>query len=583
MRVRDVSAIQKRIRVAQKQLPAEIVIRNGTIVNVFTGELMQGDIAIVDGVIAGIGSYDGTKIVDATGKYAVPGFIDGHVHIESSMVTPEEFARIVLPHGVTTVIADPHEIGNVSGVDGIQYMLEASEGLPFDVYFMLPSCVPATPFENAGARLDADDLLPYYAHPRVLGLGEVMDFASISKADEKMLDKIDSAVTAGGKIDGHAAGISREELNLYMVAGIRTDHECVNAEQAKDRLDLGLHLLIRQGSVARDLEALLPAITPQNARRCLFVTDDKHLDDLILEGSVDLNIRLAITNGLPAISAIQMATLNAAECYGLQHVGAIAPGYQADLLLLDGLESITISHVYKQGQLVAEAGKVKEAAFPQKTSVQPAAHLIQSMQLAEVTKEQLAIPLSSDLCNIIEIIPNSLITNRLVEKVDIQNGCFVPSTKKDQLKMAVIERHKATGNVGLGIVKGFRLKKGAIASTVAHDSHNLIVVGLTDNDMLLAIDHLKKVNGGLAVISEGVVLASLSLPIAGLMSDQNHFQVYEDLQKVNQAVWEIGASREFNPFLTLSFLALPVIPQLKLTDLGLFDFRSFCHTSIESK
>ncbi|GAB7389058.1 hypothetical protein BSNK01_28960 [Bacillaceae bacterium] len=298
----DISALRRRIFVSGKKQRADLVVRNGKIVNVFTGELMEGDIAIVDGMIAGIGSYEGMEVIDAQGKFIVPGFIDGHVHIESAMVTPEEFCRIVLPHGVTTVIADPHEIANVCGVEGIQYMLDASESLPFDAYFMLPSCVPATPFENAGARLEAKDMDHLYAHPKALGLGEVMDFPSVSGAQENMLQKIAAAHGKKAKIDGHAAGISREELNLYMAAGIRTDHECIDAQEAKDRLELGMYLMIRQGSVARDLEALLPAVTPQNARRCLFVTDDKHLDDLLEEGSIDCNVRLAIKNGIPPIT-----------------------------------------------------------------------------------------------------------------------------------------------------------------------------------------------------------------------------------------------------------------------------------------
>ncbi len=573
------SKLQKRILVSSKKEPADLVIRNGVIVNVFTGELMKGDIAIADENIVGIGSYKGKNIVDAEGRYIVPGFIDGHVHIESAMVTPAEFSRLVLPHGVTTIIADPHEIANVSGSQGIQYMIDASQSLSLDVYYMLPSCVPATPFENTGARLEAEDLAPFYQHPQVLGLGEVMDFPSVASASDGMVKKLESAHAANRCIDGHAAGIDRESLNIYMTAGIGTDHECVNEAGARDRLDLGIYLMIRQGSVARDLHALLPAVTPQNARRCLFVTDDKHLDDLLDEGSIDYNVKEAIRFGIPAITAIQMATLNAAECFGLKHIGAIAPGYQADLLLLDNLEEVSIHQVYKKGKLLVENGKLLEEG----RHTPPPSALTKSIHLPSITEEQLAIPLQSSSCNVIGIIPNSLVTHHLVEEVRLEKGCFVPSIYRDQMKLAVMERHRATGNIGLGIVKGFGMKKGALASTVAHDSHNLIVVGENDQDMLVAIQHIEQIQGGVAVISEGKVLASIRLPISGLMSDRPHQELYDELRALNQAVREIGISTTFNPFVTLSFLALPVIPQLKLTDLGLFDFSSFRHISVEKK
>lgn len=571
---------KKRILVSGHQIPADLVIHNAKIVNVFTGELMEGDVAIADGIVVGIGNYEGEIILDAQGRHLVPGFIDGHVHIESSMVLPGEFAKVVLPHGVTTVIADPHEIANVLGLDGIHFMLNAAKGIPLDVYYMLPSCVPATPFENAGAILTADDLDSLYQHPKVLGLAEVMDFPSVASASAPMVDKLISAHRHQAKIDGHAAGISRDSLNIYMTAGIRTDHECVSAAEAKERLDAGMYLMIRQGSAARDLAALLPAITPANARRCLFVTDDKHLDDLLLEGSIDYNVRLAIQQGIPAITAIQMATLHAAECFGLSHLGAVAPGYQADLLLLDELETISISHVFKRGKLVWEEGQHVAEAFPEQKTLSA---LSPSVNLQTITAEKLAIPLTNKSCHVIEIIPNSLVTRHLIEEVDIRHGLFHSSIEKDLLKIAVLERHHRTGNIGLGIVKGLGLKKGAIASTVAHDSHNLICSGVSDEDMLTAIQHLEKVHGGLVVACNGQVMASLPLPAAGLMTDRPYTEVYERLVSIHEALREIGASEEFNPFLTLSFLALPVIPHLKLTDMGLFDFSRFSHIEIESK
>ncbi|RXT14845.1 adenine deaminase [Ammoniphilus sp. CFH 90114] len=572
--------LTNRILVAGHQIPADLVIKNANIINVFTGEEMTGDVAIANGVIAGIGNYEGKTEIDAQGRHLIPGLIDGHVHIESAMVTPKEFAKVVIPHGVTTVIADPHEIANVHGLDGIHFMLNASVGIPLDVFYMLPSCVPATPFENAGAILSAEDLAPLYHHPRVLGLAEVMDFPSVASTSPEMLNKLADANRYQAKIDGHAAGIPSDSLNIYMAAGIKTDHECVTASEAKARLDAGMYLMIRQGSVARDLEALLPAVTASNARRCLFVTDDKHLDDILYEGSIDFNVRLAIKQGIPAITAIQMATLHAAECFGLSQLGAIAPGYQADMVLLDDLETLSISHVYKRGQLVYQTNHIVSSAFPDPPAT---TKLPGSVKLNTITDECLAIPLTSNQCHVIEIIPNSLITNHLIEEVDVDHGLFKSSTTKDLLKLAVLERHHRTGNIGLGIVKGLGLKKGAIASTVAHDSHNLICAGVNDEDMLSAIRYLEKVHGGLAVVSDGQVIASLPLPIAGLMTDRPYTEVYDRLHLINEALRTIGASQAFNPFLTLSFLALPVIPHLKLTDLGLFDFSSFSHINIEDK
>lgn len=571
------SVLERRILVAGKKVPADVVVKHGKILNVFTGEFMEGDIAIVDGMIAGIGSYEGNEVIDAKGKIVVPGFIDGHVHIESSMLLPREFAKVVLQHGVTTVITDPHEIANVAGTEGIQYMLDDSKDLPLDIFVMLPSCVPATPFETNGARLDAEQLLPFMTHPRVLGLAEVMDFPSVATADKSMIDKLAMTQSYGGVIDGHAAGIGREDLNIYMSAGIRTDHESVNSKEAKDRLDLGMYLMIREGTVAKDLEELMPVITVQNSRRCLFVTDDKLLDDLIEEGSVDHNVRLAIQKGLNPIIAIQMVTLNAAECFGLRNLGAVAPGYQADFLLLDDLESVSIHQVYKKGKCIVDEGQIHNAEFPK---VQNPSSSLPKLHSKKVTVKDIEIPLCSSTCNVIEIIPNSLRTHHRREAVKVEGGVFCPSTENDQLKLAVIERHKATGNVGVGIVKGFQLQKGAIASTVAHDSHNIVVVGASDQEMLVAIEHVIKTNGGLVVVDGNEVLAALDLPVAGLMSGDTSEAVYQALKTLNGALTNIGSPKTFNPFLMLSFLTLTVIPELKLTDKGLFEFNSFSHIDV---
>ena len=575
------STLEKRISVSAKKTPADLVVKNGMIVNVFTGELMSGDIAIVDGVIAGIGSYEGAKTIDANNKIIVPGLIDGHVHIESSLLTPKEFSKIVLQHGVTSVVTDPHEIANVAGVNGIQFMIDEATRLPMDIYVMLSSCVPATKFENNGALLNAEELSPFLSAPEVLGLAEVMDFASVKNGDSFMMDKIAMVQESNGLIDGHAAGLTKEELNIYMAAGIRTDHESINAKEAKDRLDMGMYLMIREGTVAKDLMALLPAVTAKNSRRCLFVTDDKLIDDLLEEGSIDHIIRLAIQNGLDPITAIQMGTLNTAECFNLNHLGAIAPGYQADFLILDDLETVSIKQVFKKGVCISDNGKLNESLFKNEIGKGLKGPELARINVQELTVEALLIPLTDSICNVIEIIPNSLVTNHLKEEVTIEEGCFVPSIQKDQLKIAVIERHNGMNHIGLGLVKGFRLKKGAIATTVAHDSHNIVVVGTSDQEMLKAVKQVIETNGGLAVVEGEEVLASLALPVAGLMTEMEYPVVNEQLKALNQAVSTIGESINFNPLLTLSFLTLPVIPKLKITDLGLFDFERSAHIPIQ--
>ncbi|MDQ0973557.1 adenine deaminase [Neobacillus niacini] len=570
--------LTRRISVASGKEPADTVVINGRIIDVFNGEIIEGDIAIVDGYFAGIGKYEGKSIVDAKGRYVIPAFIDGHVHIESSLVTPSEFAKVLLPHGVTSVIADPHEIANVLGTAGIQYMLDSSEDLPFDIYIMLPSCVPATSFENSGAILKAEELKPFYHHPRVLGLAEVMNFPAVLNAEDDMLNKISDAKQFGKKVDGHAAGLSGSNLNVYMAAGIKTDHESTTAEEAKERLRSGMYLMIREGTVAKDLQNLIPAVNGYNSRRCLFVTDDKHLDDLVLEGSIDHNVRLAIAEGLSPITAIQMATINAAECFGLEDKGAIAAGYKADFSLIDDLETIRISHVYKDGVAVVQDGKLVTDCS---NNLQDC--LGQSVHFDEIMESNLNIHLSSNKANIIEIIPNSLVTRHLVEEVDIcGQGFFQPSTSADRLKLAVIERHHMTRQIGLGIVKGLGLKYGAIATTIAHDSHNLIIAGTNDSDMVMAANTIKEMQGGLVVIKEGQILASLELPIAGLISNLPYQEVYSTLKELHHALGKLGANDHFNPFLTLSFLALPVIPEIKLTDKGLFKVSTFEHINISS-
>ncbi|MBT2728704.1 adenine deaminase [Bacillus sp. ISL-75] len=573
--------LKRRISVASKREPADTVIKNGKIIDVFNGEIIEGDLAIVDGYFAGIGDYEGNRVIDANGRYLSPAFIDGHVHIESSMVTPNEFAKVLLPHGVTTIIADPHEIANVLGAEGIQYMLDSSENLPFDFFFMLPSCVPATEFENSGATLNAKDLKPFYQQPRVLGLAEVMNFPAVLKAEDDMLEKILTAKQTGKKIDGHAAGLSANDLNVYLAAGIRTDHESTTAIEAKERLRRGMYLMIREGTVAKDLQQLIPIVNERNARRCLFVTDDKHLDDLIHDGSIDHNVRLAIASGISSITAIQMATINAAECFGLEAKGAIAPGYKADFFLFDDLENITITTVYKDGIAVVENGRL--IIESQDNSLVETDRLRNSVRFHELTENHFQIPLNTKKANIIEIIPNSLVTRHIIEKVNASDsGIFQPSIINDQLKLAVIERHHMKNQIGLGIVKGLGLKSGAIATTIAHDSHNLIIAGTTDLDMVVAAKAIKDIQGGLVVVNQGEVIASLRLSIAGLMSDRPYQEVYSSLNEINLALKKLGAHDHFNPFLTISFLSLPVIPELKLTDKGLFQISKFEHIDLDA-
>lgn len=578
----NMDLLKKRIKVAKKEIKADMVIKNGKILNVFTGDITEGDIAIADGVIAGVGQYDGEEIIDAKNKVIVPGFIDGHMHIESTMLTPKELSKVLIQHGVTTVMADPHELANVAGKEGINFMLNASENLPVDVFVMLPSCVPATPFENSGAKLGAEDLQPFYNHPRVLGLAEFMDFPSIANLNEGMLDKIVDAHLNGAIIDGHATGLGRDELNVYISTGIYADHECATIEEAKERLELGMYLMIREGTAAKELKKLIGVVNPVNSRRCMLVTDDKLLDDLLSEGSVDHNVRLAINEGVDPVTAIQMVTINAAEFFGLRSFGAIAPGYVADLLVLDDLKSISIDTVIKKGKCVVENKALKKEVTEINDSVKELSSKLPKVNMKEFQKNAFEIPLTSSLCNVIEIEPNSLITYHRVEKVDIDNGIFMPSTNKDQLKMAVIERHHATGNIGLGIVKGFGIKNGAIATTVAHDSHNIVVVGTSDEEMFLAVEHLKKINGGIAIAKGNEVITELPLVIGGLISDKGYLEVKNQLSILNEALGGIGFDSDFDPFLTLSFLTLPVIPEIKLTDRGLFEFKTFSHINVEA-
>lgn len=576
---RSLSATELKRRIdlaAGRELP-ELVLKNCRIVNVFTEEILSGDIAIDCGWIVGVGQYQGIQEIDLKNAYVAPGLIDAHVHLESSMVTPVQFAKAVLPHGTTTVIADPHEIANVCGLNGVRYMLEQSSEIPLDVFVMMPSCVPATPFENSGAVIRAEGMGEMLGHPRVLGLGEMMDYPGVVGARQDVLDKL-VVGGAGRMIDGHGPVLTGKNLNAYVMAGVGTDHECSTENEMLQRLRLGMYIQIREGSAAKNLEALIKGVTPQNSRRVLFCTDDRHPGDILSEGHIDNNLRQAICGGISAVAAIRMATLNAAECYQLSHLGAIAPGYQADLIVFESLEEMRIAKVFKQGRLVAENG---EALFD--IVERPDDRVLNTVRLQKIVSEQLALKLDSGAVNVIRLLSHSLVTEKVVREVTVRDGVFVHDDQADILKLAVVERHKATGNIGLGLLENYGLKSGAIASTVAHDSHNLIVVGSNDSDMLTAIAEIERIGGGLTIARQGKILGSLPLPIAGLMSDSPLQEVDDKLNELLKIAYGMGVNPQLEPFMTLAFLALPVIPDIKLTDLGLFDVTRFEFMKISAK
>lgn len=571
--------IKKKIDLAYGRMKPELVLKNARIVNVFSHEIVDGDIAIHEGEIVGIGNYFGEKEIDVEGRFVAPGLIDGHVHIESAMVSPPQFARAVVPRGTTTIIADPHEIANVKGLEGIKYMMEASEGLPLNAYFMLPSCVPATSFETSGAELLAEDLKELIGNERILGLGELMNYPGVIAGDDDIVDKIQLSKEHSKIIDGHGPEIKNKELNAYVAAGVLTEHECSTVEEMMNRLRLGMYILVRQGSAARNLKELVRGLKRENMRRCLFCTDDKHPEDILLTGHIDNNVRLAIKNGIDPISAIQMATINAAECYGLKKLGAIAPGYIADIIIIDDLKDFNVLQVFKNGRLVAEN---KEPLFNVKDFDN--SNVVDTVRIKPVTKDDLRIKNHTDIANVMRLSSHSLFTQRVVRKISTKDGEFVNNEKLDILKLAVIERHNATGNIGLGLVEDFRLKNGAIALTIAHDSHNLIVIGDNDEDMLLAIDKVAKVGGGITIASKGEILKTLELPIAGIISDEPMEVVNEKLKEMLKIAYEhLNVNKDIDPFMTLSFLALPVIPEIKVTDLGLFDVSRFDFMDLEVK
>lgn len=568
--------LKKLIDVAAKREKADLILKNLNIINVLSGNIEKGDIAIFNGVIAAIGNYDNSdNITDCNGQYAMSGFIDAHVHIESTHLTPAEFAKTVVPCGTTTVIADPHEIANVCGIEGIKYIYDQSKNLPLDVKIMFPSCVPATPFETSGAVLDSCDMQKYLGSKMFFGVGEFMNYPGVINADSEVLNKLKIAKSFNKIIDGHASDVTGDNLNAYLAAGILTDHECTNVSEMQEKISKGMYILIREGSATKNLEELVKGVTPYNFKRCLMCTDDKTPYDLLTYGHIDHNIRLAVKCGIPIVWAVAMATINAAECYNLKGKGALSAGYIADIVLCDDLESLNIAKVYKNGKLAAED---KKPLFDVKPKIPKT--VLNTVKIDVIDINKFKIKIKSENAKVIKIIEKSIITDSVVRKVKVVNSEFVPDN--NLLKIAVVERHKNTGNVGLGIIEGFGLKGGAIALTVAHDSHNIIAIGDNDADMLTAVNELKKCGGGITVVSSQKIIKTLPLEIAGLISGKTAQDFEKEYSKLLQTAYDMGVNKNIEPFMTLSFMSLSVIPHLKVTDFGLFDVDSFCFTGIDA-
>ena len=550
------------IDVAAGRAPADLVLKNATYVNVFSNELCHGDIAVAEGLIVGMGEYHGKVEVDVSGKLVLPGFIDAHIHLESSLVSPTEFAKAVLPHGTTTVITDPHEIANVMGTDGIEYMLQATEDLPVDVRFMLPSCVPATPLDESGANLDYRAIDSLYDHPRVQGLAEMMNYVGVVNGDGQVVEKIVASQAHHKKIDGHAPGLSGKDLNAYIAAGVYSDHECSDMEDAMNKLRLGQYIMIREGTAARNLEALMPLLTSQYVDRCMFCTDDKHPNDLLEKGHIDYIVKKAISLGADPIVAVKAACHNAARYFLLNNRGAIAPGYLGDFVIIDDFQHFEIEMVYKRGVLMYD-DQLRDFPAPE---IDP--YLVKrahdTFHVAHLTAEDFS---DGRPHAVIGMIPGEIVT---------QDAGYADHADPEQdiLKIAVIERHKNTHHIGLGYIKGYGLKRGAVATSISHDSHNIIVVGATDEDMAAAANRIVENRGGITVMENGQVLGEVTLSIAGIMSDDSLVMVNSALEDAKDEAFGLGVSRGIDPFMTLSFMALPVIPSLRITTRGVFDVSS---------
>ena len=556
---RQLAAKQRLIAVAAGREKADLVLKNAKYLNVFSNEFLCGDIAVANGLIAGVGKYDGKTEIDVSGKLVLPGFIDAHIHLESSMVTPAEFAKAVVAHGTTTVITDPHEITNVMGIDGVEYMIQASQNLPIDVHFMMPSCVPATEIDESGAELDCKDIDLYLDNKKVLGLAEMMNYVGVINGDKNVLSKIVTSQAHHKKIDGHAPELSGNELNAYIAAGVYSDHECSTFENALEKLRKGQFIMIREGTAAHNLKALMPLLTQQYYSRCMFATDDKHPSDLLYGGHIDYIVKQALKNGADPIVALKTATHHAARYFLLNNKGAIASGYLADIVVVDNLEDFNVETVFKCGKLVFD-GEVKDFSAPT-VDEKLAEKCFDTFHLDNVTPSSFKV---DGKLGLIGLVGGELLTRNLgtADKIDVEN---------DILKIACIERHKGTNHIGVGYVKGYSLKSGAVATSVAHDSHNIITVGCNDDDIAVAVNAIKDSKGGIAVVENGKIKALLELPIAGLMSDEPLTTVNEKLENAKSSVYELGADKSIDPFMTLSFLSLPVIPSLRITTKGVFD------------
>lgn len=556
---RQLVAKQRIIAVAAGREKADLVLKNAKYLNVFSNEFLCGDIAVANGLIAGVGKYDGKTEIDVSGKLVLPGFIDAHIHLESSMVTPAEFAKAVVAHGTTTVITDPHEITNVMGIDGVEYMIQASQNLPIDVHFMMPSCVPATEIDESGAELDCKDIDLYLDNKKVLGLAEMMNYVGVINGDKNVLSKIVTSQAHHKKIDGHAPELSGNDLNAYIAAGVYSDHECSTFENALEKLRKGQFIMIREGTAAHNLKALMPLLTQQYYSRCMFATDDKHPSDLLYGGHIDYIVKQALKNGADPIVALKTATHHAARYFLLNNKGAIASGYLADIVVVDNLEDFNVETVFKCGKLVFD-GEVKDFSAPT-VDEKLAEKCFDTFHLNSVTPSSFKV---DGKLGLIGLVGGELLTRNLgtADKIDVEN---------DILKIACIERHKGTNHIGVGYVKGYSLKSGAVATSVAHDSHNIITVGCNDDDIAVAVNAIKDSKGGIAVVENGKIKALLELPIAGLMSDEPLTTVNEKLENAKLSAYELGADKSIDPFMTLSFLSLPVIPSLRITTKGVFD------------
>ena len=570
--------MKKIIDVAAGRELADCVIKNCKVVDVYSGGIINGDIAFSQGMVAGVGNYNGKTEIDGAGKYAAPGFIDGHIHIESAYVTPEEIGRLLVPHGGTTIVADPHEIANVCGVSGVKYMLAAAKRTKLDIKYMVPSCVPATPFEHAGAILGAKEVRELLEDEDVLGLGEFMNFPGVIYGDEEVLAKLAAAQELGKPIDGHSPSLLGNELNAYAAGRIVTDHECATVEDMHDRISRGIYILLRQGSACHDLKVLLKGVTPENSRRCLLCSDDRQPKTILELGHLNNHLKICVEEGLDAMTAIRMATINAAECYGMKDRGAIAPGLRGDVVLLDDLKDFHVSKVFIEGEMVATEGEyLPKVEFEDSTSVRG------SFNVKDFSIDRLKTKLKSTTVHAIEVIPGGVVTAKAVVEVQKDaSGNFIYDPKQDVAKVAVIERHNGTGNVAVAFMKDYGISKGAIALSIAHDSHNIITVGVNDEDMEFAVNELIAQGGGIVLACDGKIEGRMAMPIGGIMSDKSGEWVDENLSNIHKIAHEtLGVRAEVEPVMTLCFMSLPVIPEIKITDMGLFDVLKFDFIPLE--